>query len=214
MRKQHPSASKAKIVTEAIKEEKTISQIASENGIHPTQISQWKSLALTGLPTLFERHSKAQIAHEAQTEELYAQIGKLTTQVAWLKKNLVSSLSREKRIALVEREGSDFSLKEQANLLSLSRSSLYYTPRLPSAEEVAIKHRIAVTLREEESKIGRNTERAYMRDMGLEAIYPKPNLSAPNLEHRIYPYLLRGVKASHPDHLWGIDITYIRLTQG
>lgn len=89
MRKQHPSASKAKIVTEAIKEEKTISQIASENGIHPTQISQWKSLALTGLPTLFERHSKAQtdqIAHEAQTEELYAQIGKLTTQVAWLKK--------------------------------------------------------------------------------------------------------------------------------
>lgn len=53
-----------------------------------------------------------------------------------------------------------------------------------------------------------------MRDMGLEAIYPKPNLSAPNLEHRIYPYLLRGVKASYPDHLWGIDITYIRLMQG
>jgi len=89
MRKQHTSAFKAKIVQEAIKEEKTIAQIASENGLHPNQISQWKSLALAGLPTLFERQSKAltdQVAHEAQTEELYAQIGKLTTQVAWLKK--------------------------------------------------------------------------------------------------------------------------------
>ncbi len=89
MRKQHTSAFKAKIVQEAIKEEKTIAQIASENGIHPNQISQWKSLALAGLPTLFDRQSKAlsdQVAHDTQTEELYSQIGKLTTQVAWLKK--------------------------------------------------------------------------------------------------------------------------------
>lgn len=89
MRKQQTSAFKAKIVQEAIKEEKTIAQIASENGIHPNQISQWKSLALAGLPNLFDRQNKAQTeqtAHEAQTEELYAQIGRLTTQVAWLKK--------------------------------------------------------------------------------------------------------------------------------
>ena len=89
MRKHHTSAFKAKIVQEAIKEEKTITQIASDNGIHPNQISQWKSLALAGMPTLFDRQNKAQsdqVAHEAQTEELYAQIGKLTTQVAWLKK--------------------------------------------------------------------------------------------------------------------------------
>ena len=100
MRKQHPSAFKAKIVMEAIKEEKTIAQIASENGIHPNQISQWKSLALAGLPTLFERQNKAltdQVAHEAQTEELYAQIGKLTTQVAGLKKK--SGLSPQERRA-------------------------------------------------------------------------------------------------------------------
>jgi transposase len=89
MRKRHTAAFKAKIVQEAIKEEKTITQIASDNGIHPNQISQWKSLALAGMPTLFDRQNKAQsdqVAHEAQTEELYAQIGKLTTQVAWLKK--------------------------------------------------------------------------------------------------------------------------------
>lgn len=89
MRKRHSPAFKARIVAEAMKEEKTIAQIASENGLHPNQISQWKALALSGLPTLFEREGKAQIeqaAHEKQLEELYAQIGRLTTQVAWLKK--------------------------------------------------------------------------------------------------------------------------------
>jgi len=130
---------------------------------------------------------------------------------------------------MVERVSSDFSLMEQAALLSLSRSSLYYIPRPPSPQEVAVKHRIdaiyteypfygsrriAVTLRNEGTSIGRNTVRAYMQEMGIEAVYPKPNLSAPTLENRVYPYLLRGVKASFPNHIWGIDITYIRLAQG
>ena len=89
MRKRHSPAFKAKIVAEALKEEKTITQIASENDIHPNQISAWKAAALNGLPTLFERESKAQAdqaAHQQQLEELYAQIGRLTTQVGWLKK--------------------------------------------------------------------------------------------------------------------------------
>lgn len=75
---------------EVLKEEKTIAQIASEYGIHPTQISTWKSVALTGLPSVFEKADTDQRAekeeHERQLQELYAQIGMLTTQVAWLKK--------------------------------------------------------------------------------------------------------------------------------
>jgi transposase len=89
MRKHHSPAFKAKIVQEAIKEDKTLAQIASENGLHPNQISQWKATALNGLPTLFARESKTksdQAAHEKQIEDLYAQIGRLTTQVVWLKK--------------------------------------------------------------------------------------------------------------------------------
>src|SRR5579872_5876921 len=130
---------------------------------------------------------------------------------------------------MVERVGGDLSLREQAHLLSLSRSTLYYTPRPPSAKEVALKHRIdaiytecpfygarriAHTLREEGISLSRKTVRAYMQQMGLEAVYPKPNLSAPNLENRIYPYLLRGVRSAYPNHVWGIDITYIRLSGG
>lgn len=89
MRKRHTSAFKARIVQEAMKEEKTLAQLASENQLHPNQISQWKATVLNGMPALFERENKAtseQAAHEKQTEALYAQIGKLTTQVAWLKK--------------------------------------------------------------------------------------------------------------------------------
>ena len=53
-----------------------------------------------------------------------------------------------------------------------------------------------------------------MKLLGLEAIYPKPNTSKSHLEHKIYPYLLRNIKASYPDHIWGTDITYIRMQGG
>lgn len=89
MRKRHSSAFKAKVVTEALKEEKTIAQLGFEHGIHPNQISAWKSTVVNGMPSLFERESKQQadvVAHQQQLEELYAQIGRLSTQVAWLKK--------------------------------------------------------------------------------------------------------------------------------
>lgn len=120
-------------------------------------------------------------------------------------------------------------MTEQADLLSVSRASLYYTPRPPSAQEVALKHRIDAiyterpffgsrrihdALHKEGLTVGRNTVRAYMQEMGLEAIYPKPNTSQPAPQHRVYPYLLRGVKSQRVHHVWGIDITYIRLKAG
>ena len=89
MRKRYSPAFKARIVTQALREEKTLAQIAAENQLHPNQISAWKATALQGLPSLFERESKAQadhVAHQQQLEELYQEIGRLTTQVTWLKK--------------------------------------------------------------------------------------------------------------------------------
>ena len=90
MRKQHSTSFKAQVVTDALKEEKTIAQLASEHGIHPVQISQWKSAALKRLPSLFEKEGKAeatkQAAAEKQVEELYSEIGRLHAQVSWMKK--------------------------------------------------------------------------------------------------------------------------------
>lgn len=96
MRKRHSAAFKAQVVRAALKEKKTIAQIASEHGIHPIQISARKAAALKGLPSLFEKtetnHRAEQGEHERQLQELYAQIGRLTTQVACLKKSDIEPL--------------------------------------------------------------------------------------------------------------------------
>ena len=62
--------------------------------------------------------------------------------------------------------------------------------------------------------INRKRVQRYMREMGLAAVFPGPRLSQPAPGHQIYPYLLRNVTASYPDHVWGIDITYVRLQKG
>ena len=88
MRKRYSAAFKAQLVQELLKENKSLSQLASEYGVHPNQLRDWKKVALEGLPTLFEADKKAAAVsdQEQKIDELYAQIGRLTTQVAWLKK--------------------------------------------------------------------------------------------------------------------------------
>jgi len=230
MRKRYSDTFKAEVVLELLKEEKTVAQIASARHVHPNQIYEWKALVLRDLVTLFSQNHKGESALKAEyekcLEELYAEIGRLTTQVNWLKKNLASQLTRTERLALVER-GPDrpFTLKTQAALLSLNRSGLYYQPCPPSAEEVAIKHRIdeiytehpfygsrriAATLRPDFS-VNRKAVQRHMREMGIAGIGPGPNLSKRSAQHKIYPYLLRNLSITRPNQVWGIDITYIRL---
>jgi putative transposase len=75
--------------------------------------------------------------------------------------------------------------------------------------------RMTACLRRQGMAIGHNRVRRLLRLMGLEAIYPKPRLSLPNgAAHRIYPYLLRGLRIDRPNQVWSADITYIRLSQG
>jgi transposase len=91
MRKQYSAAFKARVVQELLKEEKTLAQIASEYEVHPTQLKNWRAVALEGLPSLFERQDNTadlKRAQEQELGELYAEIGKLSTQVSWLKKKL------------------------------------------------------------------------------------------------------------------------------
>jgi transposase len=89
-RKHFSASQKAQIALEILKEEKPVSQIASENGVHPNVLYFWKKQALENLPKLFEDDNKSerdqQAEHEKQVTELYSEIGRLTTQVNWLKK--------------------------------------------------------------------------------------------------------------------------------
>jgi putative transposase len=116
----------------------------------------------------------------------------------------------------------------QADLLSLNRSSLYYQPVPPSPEELWIKRRIdelytacpfygsrKITVElNKEMLINRKAVQRHMREMGIAAICPGPNLSQRRQDHAIFPYLLRNLTAAYPNHIWGIDITYVRLRAG
>ena len=126
----------------------------------------------------------------------------------------------------MDRDDRTLPLTVQADLLSLSRASLYYRPRPPQPETVALYHRIdeiytatpfygsrrmTAQLRREGHGVNRKRVQHAMRAMGLQGLAPGPATSRPHPAHTIYPYLLRGVTAAYPNHVWGIDITYVRL---
>ena len=123
----------------------------------------------------------------------------------------------------------ELSLKRQAQLLKLSRSGIYYSPRPVSPADLAIMRRIdelhlehpfagSRMLRDllngEGIAIGREHVATMMKRMGIEAIYRRPNTSRPAPGHRIYPYLLRGVSVERPNQVWAMDITYVPMARG
>ena len=90
MKKQYTAEFKAQVVKEFLRERKTLSQLAAEYGVHQTVIADWRDIALKGLPGLFEKGRSDLEAergvHDRQLGELYGEIGRLATQVSWLKK--------------------------------------------------------------------------------------------------------------------------------
>jgi transposase len=89
MRKRYTPTFKAQVVQELLKEEKTLAQMAAEHGVHPTQLIKWRAMALQGLPSLFARQDSTaalKADYEARLAALYEEIGRLSTQVAWLKR--------------------------------------------------------------------------------------------------------------------------------
>lgn len=123
----------------------------------------------------------------------------------------------------------DLPVSRQAKALNISRGSVYYQPRPVSTQDLALQRRIdelhleypfagARMLRDmlwrEGVLIGRRHIRTLMKRLGIEALYRRPNTSTPTKGHRIYPYLLRGVKVWRANHVWATDITYIPMARG
>lgn len=127
----------------------------------------------------------------------------------------------------LDKQEKEISLKDQCNLLGVSRFSTYYQPRPISPIDLDLMNKIdklhtdfpfygsrkiAVALTEEVGfTVGRKRARSLMEEMGIEAIYPKPNLSFNGTPHTIFPYLLKGVAITTPNHVWSADITYIKM---
>jgi len=138
-------------------------------------------------------------------------------------------MSPAMRRSLVDREDSVLSIVAQCQLLKVARSTLYYRPASVSDDDLAVMRRLdelylatpfygtrrmAAVLRREGWSVNRKRVRRLMRVMGLEAIYQKPNTSRPHPQHKVYPYLLRGLVIDRPNQVWCADITYIPMARG
>jgi putative transposase len=123
----------------------------------------------------------------------------------------------------------NLSIARQCELIELNRAAYYYKPKPLEESEYKIMHRIdeiftehpyygtrrmSNILQSEGFSTGRKIVRKYYQIMGIEAIYPKMNLSKRNHAHKVYPYLLNDIDITHPNQVYCADITYIRLKQG
>ena len=138
-------------------------------------------------------------------------------------------MSRDRRKALVSVEHPRLSVVRQCELVDISRSSYYHVPNGESVFNLELMHKIdrqfletpfygsrqmARHLRRQGYAVGRTRVRRLMRRMGLQAIYQKPRTSIPNTQHRVYPYLLRGLSIDRANQVWCADITYIPMRRG
>lgn len=130
---------------------------------------------------------------------------------------------------MIEMNVCKLSVRRQCELLDVTRSVIYYASQADSSDDLAMMRlldeqytktpfygveRMTAHLHREGVIIGHNRVRRLLRLMGLEAIYPKPRLSMPDSQHRIYPYLLRDIRIYKPNQVWATDITYVRLYRG
>jgi putative transposase len=132
------------------------------------------------------------------------------------------------RRALIEPDAA-LSIRRQCALLSLHRSTVYYRPEPAPSEDLALmrqideeytrhpfygSRKIMLWLRTQGVEVNRKRVQRLMRIMGLEAIAPGPSTSRPHPEHKVYPYLLRGVEVTRANEVWATDITYLPMARG
>lgn len=129
----------------------------------------------------------------------------------------------------MEKDNPNLSIREQCVILDISRSGYYYRSAGMSDSDKSVldemdriytkwpyygTRRMSKELERRGFKAGRRRVRRLMRILGVEALYPKKRLSIPNKEHKIYPYLIKGVKIDRVGKVWGTDITYIKMNHG
>ena len=130
---------------------------------------------------------------------------------------------------LIDPDHESLSIRRQCEVLDLPRSTLYYRPATETAENLHLmrlldeqylktpffgSRKMTVWLQAEGYEVNRKRVQRLMRIMGIEGLSPRRSTTRPAEGHRVFPYLLRNVEITHPDHVWSTDITYIPLRGG
>jgi putative transposase len=219
---------KFQLAMEAAKGLKTINELASEHGVHPTQISEWKRQLLAVGDTLFNRPEARQHREQREQEvELDEHIGRLKMALEWLKKKLPDAVEATR--LMIDLALPHISIRRQCDLLGLNRSTFYYAPATASEDNLRLMRlidepstktpfygwpRMTAQMRRLGLQVNHQRVQRLMQMMGLQAIDPKPRTSAAAKEPRIFPSLLNAVVLSRPHQVWRADITSVRRAQG
>ena len=226
---------KTKLVLEVLKNEKTLGEIASENGVIPKNLQNWKATFLANAELAMEpsravKEYKDEIVElQTKVDEYAKTVGKLTVEKEWAVGKL-KSLDLSNKQNLVEVQAGSISLLRQTEILGISRSHFYYQP-IVNTRKVAIKTHIQKVyeeipiygekkvhqqLLEDGFSVSLNTVSKYRKELGLRAVLAvKPvSTTVADVQHKKYPYRLRGITIDYANQVWSTDITYIKINGG
>ncbi|KAE8756094.1 IS3 family transposase [Paraburkholderia nemoris] len=226
-RRTHSAAFKAKVAMAAVKGERTLAELAQQFDVHPNQITEWKRQLQERAVEVFGAGGAASSEPQVDLKELHAKIGQLTLENDFLKRRAQQGGIAERK-AMIDRTHA-LPVSQQARLVGIARSSVYYQAQPVSEADQLLMRRIdelhmefpfagarmlARLLRREGHEIGRRRVRTLMKRMGIEALYCKPNTSRRNAQHKIWPYLLRGMTINRANQVWALDTSYIPMARG
>nr|WP_155623965.1 IS3 family transposase [Burkholderia territorii] len=226
-RRSHSPAFKAKVALAALKGDKTLAELAQQYEVHPNQITDWKKQLQERVAEVFETGKASSGEPPVDVKVLHAKIGQLTLENGFFRKRARQGGVTERK-AMIDREHA-LPVVQQARLVGIARSSVYYEPRPDSETDLKLMRRIdelhlefpfagarmlARLLRREGIKVGRRHVGTLMKRMGIEALYCKPNTSRRDKQHKIWPYLLRGMTINRANQVWALDTSYIPMARG
>ena len=231
-RKRHEAALKARGALEAIKGNKTVAEIASEYGIHPRQVADWKERLTDGVARVCDKDAAAgaEAGFARERTELQSKIGGTDHQGGFSDQTIQTTRPVSGRAGLVEKEHPCLRVRTQCSWLSVARSPLDYEVVGGRAEDLKIKrvmdeiHRrdpcmgsrqIAVILQRDHGlAANRKRVRRWRDALGLQTIFRGPKRSMAHRTHKKFPHLLRELVVTAPNQVWCSDITDVPMPHG
>nr|WP_186191257.1 IS3 family transposase [Burkholderia gladioli] len=226
-RRTHSAAFKAKVALAAVKGERTLAELAQQFDVHPNQITEWKRQLQERAADVFGAAGMPSSEPPVDLKALHAKIGQLTLENGFFRRCAHQGGIAERK-TMIDRTHA-LPVSQQTRLVGIARSSAYYRPQPVSETDLLLMRRIdelhmefpfagarmlARLLRREGHEVGRRRVRTLMKRMGVEALYCKPNTSRRNAQHKIWPYLLRGMKIARANQVFALDTTYIPMARG